>query len=244
MIVETIIFTCRKCESEDITKNGTNRCGNSQYHCKNCGAYGVLNPKERYTKTEQETILKAYQERSSMRGIERTFGICRQTLATWLKIQNELLPPLSDIISPVEQGQVPVLELDELWSYVYCKKNKVWVWVAICRDTREVIAYACGDRSEATCRVLWERIPPAYRKATCYSDFWKAYQLVVPSEQHHAVGKETGETAHIERWNNTLRQHLARFVRKTLSFSKCFDMHEICLKLFIHRYNLELLPAI
>jgi len=30
-----------------------------------------------------------------------------------------------------------------------------------------------------------------------------------------------GETVHIERWNNTLRQHLAHFVRKTLSFSKC-----------------------
>ncbi|CAD7855448.1 MAG: hypothetical protein, partial [Olavius algarvensis Gamma 1 endosymbiont] len=42
-----------------------------------------------------------------------------------------------------------------------------------------------------------------------------------------------------ERWNNTLRQHLSRFVRKTLSFSKCVKMHEICLKLFLHRYNTE-----
>jgi len=58
------------------------------------------------------------------------------------------------------------------------------------------------------------------------------------------VGKETGETAHIERWNNTLRQQLARFLRKTLSFSKCVKMHEICLKLFIHRYNTELLPIV
>ena len=126
MIVETIIYTCRKCKSEDITKNGTNRCGSPQYHCKNCGAYGVLVPKERYSKTEKDTILKAYQERSSMRGIERTFGVCRQTLAIWLKIQNELLPPLSDTLSPVEQDQVPVLELDELWSFVYCKKNRLY----------------------------------------------------------------------------------------------------------------------
>lgn len=50
---------------------------------------------------------------------------------------------------------------------------------------------------------------------------------------------ETGETAHVERWNNTLRQRLARFVRKTLSFSKSFMMHDACLKLFLHRYNLE-----
>ncbi|CAD7852093.1 MAG: hypothetical protein, partial [Olavius algarvensis Gamma 1 endosymbiont] len=30
-------------------------------------------------------IIKAYQERSSMRGIERTHGVCRQTLSAWLK---------------------------------------------------------------------------------------------------------------------------------------------------------------
>jgi hypothetical protein len=58
-------------------------------------------------------------------------------------------------------------------------------------------------------------------------------------EQHSAVGKDTGETAHVERWNNTLRQRIARFVRKTLSFSKSPVMHQACLDLFLHRYNRE-----
>jgi len=93
------------------------------------------------------------------------------------------------------------------------------------------------DRSQATCRRLWEVIPPAYRASHCFSDFWAVYQDVIPEEQHTAVGKETGETAHVERWNNTLRQRLARFVRKTLSFSKALMMHEACLNLFLHRYN-------
>jgi hypothetical protein len=48
------------------------------------------------------------------------------------------------------------------------------------------------------------------------------------STQHTAVGKETGETAHVERWNNTLRQRLACFVRMTLSFSKSVLMHKNC----------------
>jgi len=47
------------------------------------------------------------------------------------------------------------------------------------------------------------------------------------------------ETAHVERWNNTLRQRLARFVRMTLSFSRSEVMHEACLLLFLHRYNQE-----
>ena len=48
-----------------------------------------------------------------------------------------------------------------------------------------------------------------------------------------------GEVCHVERWINTLRQRLSRFVRKTLSFSKSHHMHHCCLKLFIYLYNLE-----
>jgi insertion element IS1 protein InsB len=54
------------------------------------------------------------------------------------------------------------------------------------------------------------------------------------------LGKESGLTAHVERWNNTLRQRLGRLVRKSLSFSKSDAMHELCLRLFPHDYNLSL----
>jgi len=47
-----------------------------------------------------------------------------------------------------------MLELDELCSFVFNKDNKVWVWIALNRETREVIAYACGDRSKETCQIL------------------------------------------------------------------------------------------
>jgi insertion element IS1 protein InsB len=120
------------------------------------------------------------------------------------------------------------------------KVNQVWVWFALCRKTRQIVAFVIGDRGEATCRKLWRAIPDTYRRGTCYTDFWKAYQAVIPSKQHRPVGKETGETAHVERFNNTLRQRLARFVRKTLSFSKSLLMHEICLSLFVWRYNMDI----
>jgi len=60
---------------------------------------------------------------------------------------------------------------------------------------------------------------------------------VLPEAQHEATGKGDGQTCHIERWNNTLRQRLARFVRQTLSFSKSDRMHKVCLLLFVHDYN-------
>ena len=65
---------CHKCQSEDLVKNGTNASGSSQYHCKACGVYGVLERTERATEEKKELIINVYQERSSMRGIERTFG--------------------------------------------------------------------------------------------------------------------------------------------------------------------------
>ncbi len=80
-----------------------------------------------------------------------------------------------------------------------------------------------------TCQRLWEAIPASYRQGHCFTDYWEAYKVVIPEKQHTAVGKETGETAHVERWNNTLRKPLALFVRMTLSFSKSEVMHETCL---------------
>ena len=72
-----------------------------------------------------------------------------------------------------------VLELDELWSFVHRKSDKVWVWLALCRQTRQVVAFVMGDRSRATCERLWRAIPHDYKEARCYSDFWEAYQQVI-----------------------------------------------------------------
>ncbi|MEY3996467.1 MAG: hypothetical protein RL344_810, partial [Pseudomonadota bacterium] len=70
-----------------------------------------------------------------------------------------------------------------------------------------------------------------------FSDFWKPYDTIITSGFHQSVGKESGETNHMERWNNTIRQWLGRYTRKTLSFSKSDTMHELVTRLFIIKYN-------
>ena len=117
-----------------------------------------------------------------------------------------------------------VLEADEMWSFVCQRANKRWLWTVICRRTRQIVAYAIGNRGEETCQRLWDQIPTSYRGCQSYSDFWDAYQQVFPEETHECVGKGSGQTNHMERWYNTLRQSNARFVRKTLSFSKSDEM--------------------
>jgi insertion element IS1 protein InsB len=237
----TITLHCPHCGSEEVTRNGRAPNGKQKYRCRACRKQSRENPTPHaYPEERREEILRAYEERSSLRGLERTFGVSRTSVISWIKKAAQL-PALSETLIPPDanDAEATVLELDELWSFVLKKTKQAWIWIALCRKTRQVVAYAIGDRSEKTCHRLWEAIPQAYRTGHCYTDFWKAYQAVIPEEQHTAVGKETGETAHVERWNNTLRQRLARFVRKTLSFSKSLLMHDACLNLFLHRYNLE-----
>jgi insertion element IS1 protein InsB len=94
-----------------------------------------------------------------------------------------------------------------------------------------------GDRSAVTCEALWHKIPASYKHGLVYTDFWEAYHKVVPAKQHRPGGKKEGQTNHVERFNLTLRQRLARLTRKTLSFSKSYLMHLICLRHFFYDYN-------
>lgn len=136
-----------------------------------------------------------------------------------------------------------VLELDEMWSFVgHRRLGVIWLWLALCRRTRQIVAYALGPRDDATARLLWSRIPPAYRQSLFYTDHLESYHNVLPAGQHQARYPKRGLTNHVERFNNTLRQRLGRFVRRTLSFSKSLQMHESVIQLFLHQYNLNCSP--
>lgn len=237
MIIEIRVRHCPKCNSVYIIKNRHDYKGAQKFHCKACDAYGTLVKKGTSAQTKRQQVVDAYCERVSMRGIERIFAVSRYYLARWLLETAANLPPLSATLVKWQPGDV--LELDELWSFVLKKSQKHCIWLALCRRTRQIVAYVIGDRSDETCRKLWERIPTEYKACRTFSDFWEAYQKVFPDDIQQSVGKESGQAAHIERWNNTLRQRLARFVRKTLSFSKSDRFHEVALRLFIHRHNLS-----
>ena len=50
------------------------------------------------------------------------------------------LPPPDDL----------VVELDELWTFVGKKRQARWLWIALERSTRRVLAWVIGDRSQET----------------------------------------------------------------------------------------------
>ena len=108
-------------------------------------------------------------------------------------------------------------------------------------ESREIVGVYVGDRSEVGAQGLWDSLPPVYRQcAVAFTDFWKAYGVILPSKRHQAVGKETGKTSYIERCNCTLRQRVSRLVRSTLSFSKKVENHVGAIWLFVPHYNSSL----
>ena len=214
MIAKT--YRCRRCGSAELVKNGHNASGSPQYHCKGCGAYGVLEPEASgYSEEEKERILRAYRERGSMRATRaRLRGQPQYPLALAQK-KGHQQPELSDTVDPAEEGDVLELdlELDEAWSFVKRKTNKRWLWTAMCRRTRQIVAFVIGDRSAKTCARLWSKIPEPYKSCRSFSDFWKAYGQVFSDGTHAQVDKKSGESSHVERFYCTLRQCLARYVR-------------------------------
>jgi transposase-like protein len=82
----TITLCGQYCGSEDLVRNGHASNGKQRYRCKSCKKQSRENPAENgYTEERREEIIKSYQERSSLRGQTRTFGVSRNTVKKWLK---------------------------------------------------------------------------------------------------------------------------------------------------------------
>ena len=143
-----------------------------------------------------------------------------------------------DTLLPAENGDV--LELDELWSFVGSKACQLWLWVALCRRTRQIVAWTLGERSQQSASDLRASLPKGCRGRATRSDLWEAYAVAFPKHTHRCCGKEAGETCHVERWFGTLRARLSRLVRRAYSFSKCPENHLDAIHLFLTNYNLAI----
>ncbi len=82
----TTTLECCHCKSTHLVRDGHTSNGKQRYWCHECQRSSRDNPEPvGYTQTERDTILRAYEERSSLRGLERTFGVSRKTVSAWLK---------------------------------------------------------------------------------------------------------------------------------------------------------------
>jgi transposase-like protein len=82
----TVTITCIHCGNDQLMRNGRAPNGKQRYKCRACGRQSRENPAPNgYTDERRAEILFALHERSSLRGIERTFGVSRNTVTAWMK---------------------------------------------------------------------------------------------------------------------------------------------------------------
>jgi transposase-like protein len=82
---------CYHCGSDQLVRNGLTLTGKQRYLCSECGRTSRDDPQPNgYTEEERERILRAYHERSSLRGLSRTFGVSRNTVTGWLKKRGDV----------------------------------------------------------------------------------------------------------------------------------------------------------
>jgi transposase-like protein len=90
----TKVVYCSHCGSEEIVRNGKAPNGKQKYRCKMCKKQSRENPTPHaYPEERREEILRAYEERSSLRGIERTFGVSRTAVIEWVKKSRKAASP-------------------------------------------------------------------------------------------------------------------------------------------------------
>ena len=128
------------------------------------------------------------------------------------------------------------LELDELVVRVGTKRRYRYLWIAVSRLSRQVLAYFIGDRSRKSLHQLWQRIPRAYRRKLVYTDEYPVYGDVLRPWQHRPSPKGSGRTSVIEGLNNKWRTRVSGLVRRTVCVQSVPDLDER-LRLVFNQHN-------
>ena len=76
------------------------------------------------------------------------------------------------IVLPKEEEGV--LEVDEIFSFVFVKVNKIRIWIAQNRQNRQIVSFFIGDGSMESCKRLWRKLPYEYLTQVLYvvPNFW------------------------------------------------------------------------
>lgn len=216
-------MNCPRCQHSHFVKNG--RINKKQrYKCKDC--HYQWTEKHIYRGrplAEKALAVFLYCHGLSMNAIAKMLQASPATILEWIR---NFAGEHAKSPEPLETDAV-VLELDEMWHYLK-KKNKLWIWKALCRDTGELIAWECGDRGKATLKKLIRRLEK-WNVKVYYTDDYQAYASVIPQEK---LVQTKAETHAIERNNCRMRHWFGRFKRKSIIVSKSLEMVNLTVALF------------
>jgi hypothetical protein len=165
-------LVCLSCNSTLVKKNGHISNGKQNYQCLLCERQFVENSTQKLIDDKtRDLVRKALLERVSLLGICRIFDVSMPWLLDLLQSIFEALPEdLCAKVDSCDESDVEIVELeaDEVWSFVGSKENRQWLWLAIHRPSRQIIAMHVGPRNEASAKSFYEKLPVELKKNELY----------------------------------------------------------------------------
>ncbi|MDR0393544.1 MAG: IS1 family transposase [Tannerella sp.] len=213
-----IELNCPHCQGTKIKKNGKKSYGKQNYLCKKCGRQFIGDHALDYKGCHSSMIKRILL--MMVRGI----GVRDISVIEGISIVKVLsvLVKSCYVIKPKQQ-HYNSLEVDEFWTYVGKKKNKVWLIYAYDRDSGEIVSFVWGKRDVKTAKKLRKKLLAAgigYDRIC--TDNWESFIIAFRSD-NHIIGKR--HTVGIEGNNCRLRHRIRRAFRKTCCFSKIIRNH-------------------
>lgn len=202
--------TCPHCNSKQIIKNGTTKNKKQQFYCKYCKKRFIdYYSNKAYKKEINKNIITLTKEGVGIRGIARVLKISPTTvIKRILLIAQNIKPPVLHFYK--------TYELDELNTFVRYKSKRIWIVCALQRDTRKVVRFTVGTRTNRTLSKITSTLQLAKAKKI-YTDKLVNYKNLITHKIH--TTQKYG-TNYVERTFLTLRTHLKRLNRRTIGFSK------------------------
>ena len=150
---------CPKCCSTKIIKNGSIHNKKKKYQCNTCRKQFVEYPENKIiSENTRKLVDRLLLERIALAGIARAAEVSETWLQKYVNSGYKAIPRQINV-TPKPKGRL-TMECDEEWSYVGNKKNKMWTWLAIDKETRECVGCFIGDRSRSSAQRLWASLPP------------------------------------------------------------------------------------
>jgi IS1 transposase len=142
---------CPECGSQQFKKNGHIHTGKQNHQCKACGRQFVVDTTRQVIDDALRTVVERLLcEKISLQGICRAIGVSIRWLMDFMVACFAAVPEHLHVQPVTVSCNVLIgclgVEADELWNFVQKKTNPNWVWIAMDKHTRQVIAFHVGDR--------------------------------------------------------------------------------------------------
>ena len=213
-------MNCRYCHGLCIRKGKQNQI--QVYQCKCCLKYQRQNYKYQSKLIEDQQITQLVKEGCGIRSIGRILTISNSTvIRRILKIGRLLKRP-----SPILVGQT--YQVDELFTYIGNKNNRVCIAYSLNPATGEIIDLIVGRRNKTNLMKVISTLLLSDAKQIV-TDKLNIYKELIPQGIHSTKNRGIN---HIERQNLNLRTHLKRLNRRTICYSKSATMLMAVVKIY------------